>query len=219
MEIMTEIKPKSESSFNNWLGLLVGIGVIGALLYSEFKSNTSSQTPEQQKRDARIAAAKQKSPCEQALASYDPKRWHYTQSSDGPQSKWRSVDCATGCTGYTGAKKDRVLQRSVQEDFYNFLRTDEPNDRCSTNIHQFTCKFDRPKVDLLFLNRDINQVLENIGVPEISGQLKTGLSLDRSRTYEYDYGNGYYVYVHVEDSWNNDCSYITHITYGHYEYR
>ncbi len=215
---MTRIKTKPKSSINNLLGLLVGIGVIGALLYSEFKSNSSSQTPKQQEREARITAAKQKSPCEQALASYDPKRWHYKQSPDGPQSKWRSVDCATGCSGYTGAKKDRVLQRSIGGS-YIFFRTDEPNDSCSTNVHQFTCKFDRPKVDLSFLNRDINQVFKIIGVPEISGQLKTGLSLDHSRTYEYDYENGNYIYVHVEDSWNKDCSYITHITYGHYEYK
>ena len=74
-------------------------------------------------------------------------------------------------------------------------------------------------VDLSFLNRDINQVLTTIGVPEISGQLKTGLSLDRSRTYEYHYENGYYINIHVEDSWNKDCSYITHITYSRYEYK
>lgn len=215
---MKTTKTGAKTGFNNVLGLLIGIGVIGALLYSEFKSNSPSQTPVKQEREAKIAAANQKSPCERALASYDPQRWHYTQSPDGPQSKWRSVDCATGCSGYTGATKDRVLQRSVGRS-YIFLRTDEPNDRCSTNVHQFTCKFDRPKVDLSFLNRDINQVLKNIGVPEIIGQLKTGLTLDRSRTYEYDYGDGYYIYIHVEDSSNKDCSYITHITYGHYEYK
>lgn len=216
---MKTTKTGAKTGFNNVLGLLIGIGVIGALLYSEFKSNSPSQTPIKQEREARIAAANQKSPCERALASYDPKRWHYTQSPDAPESKWRSVDCATNnCSGYTGVKKDRVLQRSIGR-AYIFYKTDEPNDSCSTNVHQSTCKFDRPKVDLSFLNRDINQVLTNIGVPEIAGQLKIGLSLDRSRTYKYHYENGYYIYIHIEDSWDKDCSYITRITYGRYEYK
>jgi hypothetical protein len=223
--IMTRSRTRAKSRVKNVFGLLLGIGAIGALLNSAFTSNPSpqtannTQTPKKQEREARIAAANQKSQCEKALASYDPQRWHYTQSPDGPQSKWRSVDCATySCSGYTGAKKDRVLQRSFGR-VYNFLKTDEPNNSCSTNVHQFTCKFDRPKIDPLFLNRDINQVLKNIGVPEISGQLKTGLSLDRSRTYEYYYNDGHNIYVHVEDSWNKDCSYVTSITYSHYEYK
>jgi len=222
---MKRSRTRAKSRVKNVLGLLLGIGAIGALLNSAFTSNPSpqtannTQTPKKQEREARIAAANQKSQCEKALASYDPQRWHYTQSPDGPQSKWRSVDCATySCSGYTGAKKDRVLQRSFGR-VYNFLKTDEPNNSCSTNVHQFTCKFDRPKIDLLFLNRDINQVLKNIGIPEISGQLKTGLSLDRSRTYEYYYNDGHNIYVHVEDSWNKDCSYVTSITYSHYEYK
>ncbi|WP_295389045.1 hypothetical protein [uncultured Thiodictyon sp.] len=170
-------------------------------------------------RKAKTLTANQKSPCEQALASYDPERWHYTQSPDGPQSKWRSVDCAAyACPGYNGPKKGAASQRSFGR-VYRFLRTDAPNNECSENIHQFTCKFDRPKIDASFLTRDINQILRKVDLPEIHGQLKTSHSFDRSRTYEYSYDDGSSIDVWAEDSWGKDCSYITSITYSRYEYK
>ena len=201
--------------------LLFGFAAGTHSYYKEHKKEQASpsQTSTKQEREARIAAYNQKSPCERALASYDPKRWHYTQSPDAHISKWRTVDCSTdNCSGYTGVKKGRVLERSIGRAYF-FYKTDEPKDNYSTNVHHFTCKFDRPRVDLTFLNRDINRVLTHIGVPEISGQLKIHLSFDRKRTYKYNTENGYYIYIDIEDSWDKDCSYITHITHGHYEYK
>lgn len=214
----------TKKSGKNAFGLIIALGAIGVIISNFFNSDpspqaTSSAADKKNRREERIAAANKKTPCEQALASYDTQRWRYTQSPDGPQSKWRTVDCTRySCPGYTGTKAGSVLERSFGR-FYKFLRTDDPEDRCSTNIHQFTCKFDRPRVDPAFLSRDINQVLKHIGVPVISGQLELGLSLERSKKYEYNYNDGHKIYIHVEDSWLKDCSYITSITYSRYEYK
>jgi hypothetical protein len=184
--------------------------LIGLPYYCTIKGNEERER-ENKAFIEKKAVDKARFPCGQTLASYNTDKWHSINFFNASMSKWMEINCARPgvCKTYTG-KKSNPHWKTVG-DSYHFSRTDDKEDKCDTDLNNFTCKYEVPKFDPNRALEDVNQVLRTIGVPQVSSLKKA----DYMGIYSFDYDDGHELDVWVMDG---ECQHISSIGYSHKEY-